>query len=199
MPETTPFKIGAIVLAAGFSRRFGSLKLASKLDADITVLEQTLNTIRSAIPHLIVVSRPEITSTLSATPHEIIHFEHADRGMGASLAFGIRNIRDWDAAMICLADMPAVQTQSYELLAAHAHPDRIVVPELQGRRANPVVFGSTFFEELAKLDGDCGGREIIERHKECVKVVQLSDKGLLQDIDTPSDLAALQKSEGYNS
>ena len=72
--------------------------------------------------------------------------------MGASLAFGMK-FTSWDACIVCLSDMPLC-AQRLILLINSADKDRIVVPEFEGIRGNPVVFGCKHFESLAGLQGD---------------------------------------------
>jgi molybdenum cofactor cytidylyltransferase len=116
-------------------------------------------------------------------------FDNAEDGMGASLAYAMEQIPDWDAVMVCLGDMPFISTASYTALLAAADTDTIVVPIVDSKAANPCVFGRRFFGELKQLQGDKGGRSIINRHPDSVRNLAMTDPGLLRDIDTPADLA----------
>ena len=108
--------------------------------------------------------------------------------MGATLAFAAANLPDWDAALVCLADMPFISGDTYAAVAAKAAPDRIVVPEYRGRPGNPVAFGSRFFPALTRLGGDGGARPLLRQNPEAVLPLPLDDRGILLDVDTPDDL-----------
>ena len=60
----------------------------------------------------------------------------------------------------------------------------IVVPRLLGKRKSPVIFGKIYREELLKLDGDRGGKEIINRNLNSVRYLDFSDGNDFVDIDT---------------
>ena len=59
-------KVGALVLAAGFSNRYGSIKLCAKLNNGHTVFAETLQRIRAAVSAVTIVTRPELVPKLAA-------------------------------------------------------------------------------------------------------------------------------------
>ncbi len=185
-------KVGALVLAAGFSNRFGSIKLLAELDDGVTVVQRTLDEISQALEHSVVITRPELRDVLAPYCEELVVFHDAEKGMGATLGFGIQQLRDWDAALVCLADMPFIKSDSYRRIATAVTPDNIVVPRFRGQPGNPVAFGTRFFPDLAGLSGDSGGRDVMRANTAQRVLLDLDDPALLQDIDTPSDLVRLQ-------
>ncbi|MDD9896382.1 MAG: nucleotidyltransferase family protein [Gammaproteobacteria bacterium] len=188
--------VGAIVLAAGFSNRFGSIKLCAELESGATVFEQTLNRIQSAIGNYKVVTRPELASLLNSFDPDLQIFHAAEKGMGATLAYGIGFAEEWDACLICLADMPFIQAETYRQLADQLNENNIVIPYYQQQAGNPVGFGKQFFSELSQLSGDAGGRPVVQAHKDAVVRVGIEDAAVLYDIDTPADLEKFQQMAG---
>ena len=188
--------IGAIVLAAGFSKRFGDSKLLAQLHNGNTVVQQTLERIAEVFPHRIVVTRPELMPQLLplAPGTSFLAFEHAEQGMGATLAFAAQHIGDWRACLVCLGDMPFIEASTYRQIAEQIEEDSIVIPVLDSKIGNPVAFGSAYFDALGKLQGDAGGRKLIKEHRSAVRELSVDDPGVLQDIDTPEDLARYQES-----
>ena len=188
--------IGAIVLAAGFSKRFGDSKLLAQLHNGNTVVQQTLERIAEVFPHRIVVTRPELMPQLLplAPGTSFLAFEHAGQGMGATLAFAAQHLGDWRACLVCLGDMPFIEASTYRLIAEQVEEDSIVIPVLDSKTGNPVAFGSAYFDELVKLEGDTGGRKLTTLHQNAVRELSVDDPGVLQDIDTPEDLARYQES-----
>ena len=183
--------IGAIVLAAGFSSRFGGTKLCARLSSGTTVLQQTVSTIQSAISQVLLVTRPEIQAAITDHSHHIEVFTEAEKGMGASLAFGMRQALqhyDWDGCLVCLADMPFIQPETYLALAQALDPDNIVLPVYGGKTGNPAGFGRNFFAALSGLDGDQGGRNVIRDNPDTIVRIAVNDPAISRDIDTPEDL-----------
>ncbi len=185
-------KVGALVLAAGFSSRYGSIKLCAELNNGHTVFAETLQRIRAAVSAVTVVTRPELVSKLTAADLDIHTFDRAEKGMGATLAFGISLVQHWDACLICLADMPFVEQRTYFSLAENLSTDNIVIPTYRSHPGNPVGFGSEFFSELQLLSGDSGGRPVVMQHPASVIKQEVDDAAILWDIDTPDDLARFQ-------
>lgn len=185
--------VGALVLAAGFSNRFGSVKLCAKLESGHTVFEQTLARLREAVPEVIVITRPDLAPLLPVSGASLEIFEDAEKGMGATLAHGISRVFHWQACLVCLADMPFIKTDTYRELAAVVDASHIVLPHYDSRPGNPVAFGRAFFEELSQLSGDTGGRAVIRQHPQQLISHPVSDPAILADIDTPEDLQRLQE------
>ena len=185
-------KVGAIVLAAGFSNRFGSLKLCAELNNGSTVFEQTLQRIRASVPEYKVITRPEIAHQLNSVETELNIFHDAEKGMGSTIAFSIGLIDDWDACLICLADMPFIQEDTYRKLATELTSENIVSPFYEQQVGNPMGFGRKFFPELTQLSGDSGGKPIVQAHKASIVRVRIEEPTILYDIDTPQDLDRFQ-------
>ncbi|MBT3529389.1 MAG: nucleotidyltransferase family protein [Gammaproteobacteria bacterium] len=186
---------GAIVLAAGFSRRFGGNKLNAKLSNNKTVFQQTIERLTESVPEVIVVSRADIAPILQPYHSDVRIFSGADQGMGSTLAFAIQQIQNWDACLICLADMPFINPASYRAIADLIEPNSIVVPSYSGQIGNPVAFSSEYFPELSCLQGDSGGRTLMKKHTENIIKLNLEDAGILQDIDTEDDLQRYQAAD----
>jgi molybdenum cofactor cytidylyltransferase len=184
-------KIGAVVLAAGFSNRFGSIKICANLASGQTVLRQTLTNIQPAVSELLVVTRPDVYPLIADSAADIQVFEDAEKGMGATLAHAIRLVQargDWDGCLVCLADMPFIRPETYQILVQALRPENIVVPFFAGRPGNPTGFGSHFYEQLTGLTGDRGGRLVVRQNPQAATRLEVDDPAILLDIDTPDDL-----------
>jgi molybdenum cofactor cytidylyltransferase len=113
------------------------------------------------------------------------------RGQSSSVRAGLdaaqRLVPQLEAAVFLLADMPDVQAATVDALveANRASLAPVVVPRYQGgTRGNPVLFDRDTFAELRALEGDVGGRPLIERHGDAVRYVAV-DQPLPQGLDTP--------------
>jgi len=198
---SAPGSKGALLLAAGFSRRFGGVKLRALLPDGSTVLQQTLARLHAATPNITLVTRNDLladvqqaVASLSAQALQdvqVLVCHDAHLGMGHTLAHGMRHLPAWQGVLICLADMPAIRTETYAEMLAVLGPDDILIPVHSGHNGQPVGFGSRFFDALRRSSGDIGGREVVKAHRERVRHMPTADRGILQDIDTPQDLSRL--------
>lgn len=187
--------IGAIVLAAGFSTRFGSSKLLAAMNDGRAVFQQTIERIEQAFSTRLVITRPDLLDHLQALAPDttVLGFDGAGRGMGATLAFAVQQTGDWGGCVVCLGDMPFVTPSTYRLVSEQLAQASIVIPTLGSKVGNPVAFSHIHFDELAMLDGDSGGRRIIQRHEDAVLRLPVDDPGILQDIDTEAELTSYQQ------
>lgn len=187
-------------MAAGFSHRFGGVKLQARLDNQQTVLQQTLLNLAPAVEEIVVVTRAEVTDFVSGTIDAVqlgststkitcLEFKHPEQGMGATLAWGIKQLpKHWESCLVCLSDMPFIRSASYKLLVDALHQHKIVVPLHSGTMGNPAGFHASLFPLLGSLSGEQGGRKIIREYSALVHEVVLDDWGIVADIDTADDL-----------
>lgn len=186
--------VAALMLAAGYSRRFGTDKRRATLADGRSLLAASLALPCSMLEEVWLVLRPDESITELGLPANIKLVQHplTAQGMGHSLAAGAERLlaeSGAEAVAIFLADMPAIRRDSLETLFAHASANAIVLPSYQGKRGHPVLFGRAFWPQLATLSGDAGAKPVLQQHPEAVRIVELNDPGVLQDIDTPADLS----------
>lgn len=180
------------MLAAGFSRRFGSDKRRVSLANDRTLLASTVSrALDSGLPVVTCLRTGEddLAREVEGLGASALHCPVAELGMGASLAWGISHMPDWDGVLIALADMPDVLPATYCKAAAELSAGHICQPSHEGRPGHPVGFSRTFFDQLATLTGDSGARYLLQKNREAVTRFPVDDPGILRDIDTPDDLA----------
>jgi molybdenum cofactor cytidylyltransferase len=189
---------GAILLAAGFSRRFGSIKLQARLPDGCTILQKCFNNILQVTDNIIVVGRKDLleSGAYQFLPEQqgvqLILCKDAESGMGHSLACALKQPpQDWQSALVCLGDMPLIRADTLKNIIAASASDTIVIPVWQSQRGHPVSFGRKYFAELADSQGDTGGRHIIKKYSRNIHELNTDDQGVVQDIDTPAALALL--------
>ena len=188
-------RLGIVVLAAGFGRRYGEGNKLHQLLDGRPVLAWTLAALSRlpATSAIAVLAPDDALAAALALEAGFTPVPNPARatGMGGSIACGMRALSDEvDAVLIALGDMPRVTHSSLEaLLAAFSTRDQIVVPCCDGRRGHPVLFGVHHFSALRALDGDTGAREILKQQAALVREVPVNDPGVLLDVDTPQDLA----------
>jgi molybdenum cofactor cytidylyltransferase len=184
---------GAVLLAAGFSRRFGSDKRRHRLEDGTALLAASARLYGAAFDRLIVVLRADDDDAAqqvlaSCANARIVHCADAHLGMGHSLACGARYAQDWAYLFVALADMPWVRPATLRQLRSlreSAAPDMIVQPVHHGEPGHPVGFGAAHLAELTRLTGDAGARSLLRGANTKRQVMETQDPGVLADLDTP--------------
>ncbi len=69
----------------------------------------------------------------------------------------------------------------------------IVAPLYQGQRGSPVLFDRSLLGELMTVEGDKGGREIIEKYKSLMASVSFESPLVGADVDTWEDYQTLRR------
>ena len=68
----------------------------------------------------------------------------------------------------------------------------ICVPVYDGVRGNPVLWGRRHFKALESIEGDQGGKRLMASLAKEIFEVKAECKGVLLDVDTPSDLQEIK-------
>jgi molybdenum cofactor cytidylyltransferase len=185
--------VSAILLGAGESKRMGVDKLSLPWGRK-TVLERCFEALlRSEANEVIVVLgyRNIKLKGLSRKPKvKTVVNPSFKRGMSTSIRRGLRAIHPgFQGILIALGDQPLLKARTINgLIHAFEKGKRgIIVPSFRGRRGHPVIFHRRYKKELLNLKGDVGGRSIVERHPEDVRLVPVKSMGVVKDVDTWQD------------
>jgi len=192
--------VAAVVLAAGRSTRMGAVnKMLAEIGGKPLVRIAAEQALASRAKPVIVVTgheRERVEEALAGLPVRFVHNPDYAEGLGTSLKAGIGAMpEEADAAIVCLGDMPQVDSGLIDKLLAAFDPARgalVVVPSIDGRRGNPVVWSRRFFPELMAVTGDIGARHLIGQYAEAVTEVPLAGEAALTDVDTPESLVAVK-------
>jgi molybdenum cofactor cytidylyltransferase len=193
-------RVAAVILAAGRSTRMGGPnKLLAEIGGRPLVRIAAEEALASRARPVIVVTghqRDKVDSALAGLDVQRVHNADFADGLSTSLKTGLAAVPDdIDGAIVCLGDMPQVRAALIDRLISAFDPERgalVVVPTIDGKRGNPVVWSRRFFPELMALEGDVGARNLIGRYAEAVTEVPLTDTAALVDVDTPEALVKLK-------
>jgi len=191
-----------IILAAGLSTRFGRPKQLMDLSGKPLIQWVVDACLGSRLDTILVVlgeNAPQVASNLKAKTSDprfatVINPKYR-QGMSSSLRAGLEGARqNFPSVMFLLGDQPLVGSELIDrLLERFWESDKdICVPVHAGRRGNPALFSSKFYNQLLKVSGDMGAREIIQANPEAVLTVEIEDPLPFCDIDTESDLENLR-------
>jgi molybdenum cofactor cytidylyltransferase len=194
-------RIGALLLAAGQSRRMGGPnKLLAEIDGVPMVIRVAQRLLASRARPIIAVlgnQADAVDTALGKLPVERVHNPEFASGLSTSLKCGIAALpSDLDGVIVCLGDMPLVSGRHLDRLIAAFNPlegRAIIVPTRRNKRGNPVLWSKRFFSEMAEIAGDVGAKHLIGEHAELVAEVEMDDDAVLVDIDTPEALDALRQ------
>jgi len=193
-------RIAAVVLAAGRSTRMGAInKLIAEIGGKPLVRIAAEQALASHASPVIVVTgheREKVEAALAGLTVRFVHNPDYADGLGTSLKAGIAAVpKEADGAIVCLGDMPQVDATLIDKLLAAFDPERgalVVVPSIDGRRGNPVVWSRRFFNDLMAVQGDVGARHLIASYVEAVVEVPVKGEAALTDVDTPESLSAVK-------
>jgi molybdenum cofactor cytidylyltransferase len=182
-----------VLLAAGLGTRFESgNKLLATLGGVPIVRRAAETLLVSSVTDVVAVLGHEATAVgeaLDGLELTVRINDNYREGQSTSVATGVGAARDrgWDAAIFALGDMPAVDPATVDaLLSAYAEgAGSVLAPSHGGSRGNPVLFDDEYFDALADVSGDRGGREIIESSG---RLLPVDDPGIHQDVDRDRDL-----------
>lgn len=183
-------RIGAIVLAAGEGRRFGGNKLTIPIGGE-PVITRVLKALTSIDRVVIVGAYAE--ELMQYLRNEVVIFNPNYReGISTSIKLGLRFFQDYDAVLIVLGDMPLITRETIsKIINAYHEGCTAVIPTYKGLRGNPVLIHRSLFNELTRLKGDVGARELL-RDRADVCYVECGPE-VIMDIDTPDDLAKIER------
>jgi molybdenum cofactor cytidylyltransferase len=185
--------IAAIVLAAGKSSRMGANKLLLPLDGHPLVWHAVSVACASSADVALVVLGNEAERVAAALPpgrYRRVDNPRYAEGLSTSLQAALDALPDnVDGALILLADMPFMASATVEALLAAAReaPGRIAAMNQGGRPTPPVYWPRALFSELHTIHGDEGGRSLLMRAPEAVRLVEPAQSDETLDIDAPED------------
>ncbi|MBT5483535.1 MAG: nucleotidyltransferase family protein [Gammaproteobacteria bacterium] len=182
--------IGIIVLAAGSSVRFGTDKRLATLNNGLSILETTLTCIPASFEQRVLVLKAgdEKLAQQYGQHWQICFADAPEKGLANSLSSAVVQVGNWEGAIVALADMPFITTQTYSVLQKAMTRHHIVVPVYEGRRGNPVGFRKKFYSEIEALEGDQGAKPLLQKYSADVYEQKTGDAGIFRDIDKPEML-----------
>ncbi len=178
---------GVVVLAAGNSSRFNGDKLLAPMHDGRAMLSTVMDKLRPLCCPIVIVVRASNTDLIALCERHRWQYRSVDESVPASMSVSVRKAAyiaseyGWQSMLLCLGDMPEVVTATLKLMAAQTVLSR---PSYKGRGGHPVLFPRQYFAEFCQLTGDVGARAIVQRHRDCLKLIEVNDSGVLLDIDT---------------
>ncbi|HEY1403708.1 MAG TPA: nucleotidyltransferase family protein [Pyrinomonadaceae bacterium] len=190
--------MGAVVLAAGSSSRMGNPKQTLRFRGESLLRRAALAALGAGCGPVIVVTGAH--AELSRREMEGLDVREVlnplwETGMASSLCAGVEGllgvVPDAVAAVLMLCDQPYVTAEVISgLVEAHrATGSTVIASTYAGGFGVPALFSRALFDELARLEGAVGAKQVIKRHAS--KAHFLPFPGGEVDVDTPDDFSRL--------
>lgn len=185
-------RVGAIVLAAGSSRRFGKEnKLLADVGGEVMIKKVVGCLVEAEVSPIIVVvghERERIIESLKEMDTCFVVNRKYEQGMGTSIVCGVGEAmrRDLNGVLVCLGDLPYLTSHDVKAIRSRFLEQgcsKVVVPEFEGRRGHPVCFPERCFGSLLALEGDQGAKAVVPMLGE-PKSVTTVGPGCIKDLDT---------------
>jgi molybdenum cofactor cytidylyltransferase len=199
-------QVGAVVLAAGMSRRMGQSKVLLPWEGHKTIIEQILEQLLLAkVQRITVVTghkSAEVRSLAVRMGAEAVHNpDYATGEMLSSLKVGLRAMPPHiSAVLVVLGDQPRIQARVIaQVLTAYAEgAGDIIAPSYQMRRGHPILIDRRYWQDILNLPPDGAPRDVIDKYKDRIGYVNVDTDSVLRDIDTPQDYRDERRSAGID-
>lgn len=191
----TDFSVSGVILAAGQSTRMGQDKLLLPFRGK-PIVEHVIAAARNSILREVIIVVPcgYDTSSLDMSGCKVVTSPNRKMGQAESVKAGLAAIaKDSNGCAVMLGDLPLLTCHSINrLLQAFAsRPDQWVIPMSKGKRGNPVIIPARWFEEVLKLSGDAGARQLFSRPEASLHFMEEDDPAFYFDVDTAAQYQKL--------
>ena len=194
--------ITAIVLAAGPSSRLGRPKQLLPWGGPTLlgrVVSETLTWPVDSVWVVLGSGLEGILQSVALGEAGAVENPEWEEGMASSLRVGLDVAsRDpsTEAAFVVMGDQPGIDPAVVEALIERHKTSNApaIVPKYRYVRGHPVLIARSLWARMMSLEGDQGGKNLLQAHPEWVEEVwfeQLPPR----DVDTPDDVRDLQPRE----
>lgn len=188
---TANSRIGAVILAAGYSSRMGAFKPGLYI-GDETVISRLVGSFRSVgISDIVVVSghnRQELLSLINGLEVTESYNEKYPEGMFTSIQAGVQKT---DKALrgffLIPVDCPLLEAETIDLLVSQIRDDSsFVVPCYRGKKGHPLYIPMKYRDEILNYNGNGGLKAITDKYDELMIRVETGRESTVMDMDTPA-------------
>ena len=182
-------RIGAVILAAGYSSRMGAFKPGLHI-GDETVISRLVGSFRSAgISDIVVVSghnRQELLSLINGLEVTESYNEKYPEGMFTSIQAGVQKT---DKALrgffLIPVDCPLLEAETIDLLVSNIRDDSsFVVPCYRGKKGHPLYIPMKYRDEILNYDGNGGLKAITDKYDDQMIRIETGRESTVLDMDT---------------
>ena len=189
-----------IVMASGFSSRFGENKLLVKIEGK-PMFQYVLENVSAFLKKypekgtgILVSSYDEILNTGKLFGLKCVENRCPENGLSESIKLGLGfplegGEEKREGAVFLTADQPWLKHETLEeYLLQSVETEAGFLCAINNKiTGNPVSFDEKYYPELLELQGEQGGKKVMNKYLEDVAYMEI-DKKELKDVDQPQDL-----------
>ena len=196
--------IFGVILAAGYSSRFGSEKLIVKIKGKSIIKHVAEKVNNSTLNDFVVIAGknyPVIKNEIPEFENKIKEIPDNIAPLSCSVRFSLSVIpENTDAVVFILGDMPLITTGLINRMIDKyiESGKKIIFPFHDNTIGNPKLFDKIYFDELKKVTGDRGGRDLVSLYQNDSAGIKVNNGYLFMDIDTEEDLERISSIVGNN-
>lgn len=196
--------LSAILLTAGESRRMTrDNKLLLEYKGQPMVRYVASQLVKSDVDEVVVVTgyqQRQIEEALAGIEVKFVYNPDYYSGMASAVTKGTEVVAEnCKGIMVCLSDMPKLETMHYNALAKKFAKEKeeantpIIRPVHRDRIGYPVVFDRAFFTDIKNCRAQDGCHPVITDNNDHYIPYALANEAYYLDIDTPTDYYKLRE------
>ncbi len=187
-------KFGAVVMAAGLSRRMGRPKLVMPWGNETVIHHVVSVLVEAGVDKIIVVTgsdRGAVEETLYGLPVELVWNQHfAVDQMLITLQTGlVQASQELDAVFVVIGDQPQIPKEVIQDMMDLYQQQKfhLVVPSFQMRRGHPWLVDRSLWSDLLAQKPETTLRDWLNLHSDQIGYLSVETDFVLRDLDTPED------------
>ena len=186
-------KKGILLLAAGAGKRFGGDKLSAVVDGQPMYIRamDVIDAQVDVVHRIVVTGQPSILTEGKMRGWDVVINENPEKGISWSIRLGmeqmLKEVPDLDGILFMVCDQPWLTKETVGRMLTQFEKG-ILSLSYNGRSGNPVLFSKDYFEELMTLEGDVGGRQVMNKHKAEIYYLEIFNEKELRDVDRREEL-----------
>ena len=187
-------QIGALVVAAGMSKRMGEFKPMLSIGS-ISVAQRVIATLSQAgVSKIVMVTGYNATMLeRHLSGNGIIFLRNDDyetTQMFDSVKIGLRYLQDkCDKVLFTPVDVPLFTARTVKTILDSSAP--LAVPMCEGKQGHPILIANELIPEILRDSGEMGLKGAMDRCSVPLKRIVVDDPGTIHDADTPEDFSLL--------
>lgn len=187
-------QIGALIVAAGMSKRMGEFKPMLSIGS-ISVAQRVVATLSQAgVSKIVMVTGYNATMLERHLAGNGIIFlrneQYETTQMFDSVKIGLRYLLDkCDKVLFTPVDVPLFTAKTVKTILDSGAP--LAVPMCEGRQGHPILISNELLPEILEDSGEMGLKGAMDRCSVPLMRIDVEDFGTIHDADTPEDFSAL--------
>ena len=191
--------VSCLLLAAGFSRRFGSPKALALING-VTIIEQLQSIlIRSQVGEIVVVlgdHADDIKShILNHKKIKVVYNKDYNLGQTSSFKVGLEAISTVALGVMLLpVDVPTIKVDTIDFLVNQFLLKRppILIPTYNNIKGHPPIFNAIIKKTLLGMDNAVGLNTFEQERESDIVLLPVEDAGILRSFNTPEELEKIK-------